>query len=68
VSSNLGAAELALPIGDAYSTHVVDLVVNPLASGLQPAELVLSVQIQAGIQYLGFESVSFYPMAPSAHS
>ena len=66
LSSNLGASGVPVPIGDVYSTHTVDLVVNPLVSGIKPDHTLISVQLESGIQYLGFESVSFFPMTPPA--
>jgi hypothetical protein len=66
VSSNLGTGAVSLSIGDVYSAHTVDLVVKPLMSALKPDYTLISLGLGPGIQYLGFESVSFYPMAPLA--
>lgn len=64
LASNLGPGQATVLVGDVYSAHTVDLVINPVTSAIRPDHTLISVQLQQGIQYLGFESVSFYPMAP----
>lgn len=66
VLSNLGAGVATLAFGEVYSEHTLDLVVNPLTSALKPAETVITLDLQPGLEYLGFASVSFYPLPPLA--
>jgi hypothetical protein len=66
VSSNLPTNPISLPIGDVYSAHTVDLFVIPPSSFFKPDQTTISVVLQPGIQYLGFEAISFFPASPPA--
>lgn len=65
-SSNLSASTASFPIGDVYATHTVDFVVLPRPVSGSPGNLELSLALQPGIHYLGFEAFSFYPASPPA--